>query len=396
MIKKVITGAASSSSAATNPLAAPSPGVDLPIALRSPSTIIRARIVAELCLFALSARRSQYSTSERAYFEGAIGVLGSDRQLARQSEHAQSKPFSRRPLLVAGRLLLLLILVTTLALSVRASVESASISAPRHVSFVANVPGPSEKQASVPVDVYVPKGASAGGPLTVLIALHGAGGNGKDFASPLVSLAEQYGWVLVAPTFVYDSYLDVNEVVDDDLKATADLRTIISQLPAEISLQLRDRVLIYGFSRGAQVAHRFALLYPAEVLGVASLSAGSYTLPTAQSPTAGDNATLNWPLGIADFAKYAGHEFQPDLVRKVHFFVGVGTRDDQAKDVPRAWDSCSGTTRVARATAFAEALDSLGAPVHFVEFPNAGHKETAEMRQAALDYLAGVAAEPAG
>jgi len=277
----------------------------------------------------------------------------------------------------------------------RPAVGSAAPTGPRHFTFVAHAVAPSDKQQTIPVDVYIPRSASTSGENTVLVALHGIGGNGGEFAGPLIDLAEARGWVVVAPTFAYDSWLDVEEITDDDLKAIAAVRTMLAQLPSEAGLRFRSRVLLYSFSRGAQVAHRYALLHPDEVLGVAALSAGAYTLPTAHLPAA-DAPRLDWPLGIADIGTYSGQSFQPERLRQVHFFVGVGTRDTQEREVPRAWDTCSGTNRVARATAFAEDLEAIGVPVHYVQFPNAGHRETPEMRQAALDYLSDIAATSAG
>jgi hypothetical protein len=48
--------------------------------------------------------------------------------------------------------------------------------------------------------VQIPPGASAAEPLTVLLALHGMGGNGPDFARALTTKAARRGWLLVAPT----------------------------------------------------------------------------------------------------------------------------------------------------------------------------------------------------
>ncbi len=302
----------------------------------------------------------------------------------------ETRRIFRWPLL-AARLLLILAIVVLVGLAIQPAVGAAMPAGPRHFTFIAQAVAPSARQQSIPVEVYIPKGVSAETRSTVLVALHGVGANGADFASPLVSQAEARGWVVVSPTFVYDSWLDVPDITDDDMKAIAAVRMIVAQLPSETGLRFNSRVLLYGFSRGAQVAHRYALLHPDEVLGVAALSAGAYTLPTAYLPPA-DVKPLDWPLGVADISTYSGHAFQPDLLRRVHFFVGVGTKDTQERDVPRAWDACSGTNRVARATAFAEDLQKIGVPVHYVQVPNVGHRETPEMVQAAIDYLASVVA----
>src|SRR5438445_306267 len=51
--------------------------------------------------------------------------------------------------------------------------------------------GPPKYQLYVPPDL--PKLA----PARVLVALHGFGGNGPDFAKPFMSIAQAHGWILV-------------------------------------------------------------------------------------------------------------------------------------------------------------------------------------------------------
>jgi len=64
--------------------------------------------------------------------------------------------------------------------------------------------------ASEVQDVYVrpPLNASSAKPLQALIALHGMGGNGRDFGEALGSEADQYGWLIVAPTIKYGDWTD--------------------------------------------------------------------------------------------------------------------------------------------------------------------------------------------
>src|SRR5260370_23890093 len=60
--------------------------------------------------------------------------------------------------------------------------------------------------------VRAPHGAAAGKPLQVLLALHGMGGNGEDFARDLTEQADQHGWLLVAPTIQYADWTNPNVV----------------------------------------------------------------------------------------------------------------------------------------------------------------------------------------
>lgn len=111
---------------------------------------------------------------------------------------------------------------------------------------------------------------------------------------------------------------------------------------------IRDRapILLYGFSRGGQTAHRLALIYPADVKAAALMSAGTYTLPA----TSTGNASLPFPFGIADLERYTGKPFD--------------------------------------AKAFAAYVDMAGAKVELATFPGLAHQESAASLDRAMAFLA--------
>jgi hypothetical protein len=143
---------------------------------------------------------------------------------------------------------------------------------------------------------------------------------------------------------------------------------------------------MYGFSRGGQTVHRFAEFYPRSVLGVASFSCGTFTLPYRSMP--GDpNRVLPFPYGVGDLERYTGRPFDVDAMRQVSFLIGVGAGDNQAADVPRQWDPYLGQNRVERAQNYQQALQSLGVRADLRLFQNSVHLETDEMRAQAMAYL---------
>ena len=235
--------------------------------------------------------------------------------------------------------------------------------------------------------VHVPPGADARGPLTVLLVLHGMGGNGPDMARDLVPEADRNGWLLVAPTIEYRDWRDPEQVRRDGSENLPALKALLDSLPSRTGLALEQRVLLYGFSRGGQTAHRFALVYPDSVLRVASFSCGTYTLPAERVRSATGETPLEFPYGVGDLARYQGEPFDAEGVREVQFWLGVGGRDNQATEVPRQWDPYLGTTRVERAQAFARALDQLGANASLTVFPGAAHEITPEMQARAVAFL---------
>jgi poly(3-hydroxybutyrate) depolymerase len=234
--------------------------------------------------------------------------------------------------------------------------------------------------------VYVPSRLDPSRPVHVLLALHGQSGNGPRIAHRLQGCAEQHGWLLIAPTMAYRDYLDPDQVRQDAEENLPRLHALLANLRARITgVPLQPGLLLYGFSRGAQMAHRFSLLYPREVAAVAVLSAGSYTLPEDEDP---GHSPLEFPFGVADLQQVAGGAFDPVAFSRIPFWVGVGGADTNPADTARAWDQLEGRTRVERAQAFAQQLRARGVSTSLHIFGGAGHEETGSMRASTCAFLA--------
>src|SRR5947209_4553689 len=217
-------------------------------------------------------------------------------------------------------------------------------------------------------------------PLQVVIALHGMGGNGPDFAAPLVAQADENGWVLVAPTISYGDWTDPVQITHEDPALISWLSEYVDHLGERTGAAVQPRVLLFGHSRGAQLALRFTELHPEQVTAVAAVSAGTYTLPS-------DSA--DFPYGVADVARDdGGLQFNPQQFLGVPVWIGVGALDTNPADVPHAWDAYIGKNRVERARTFARTLQQLGGDASLTVFPGADHGLTQQMCTQALDDLA--------
>jgi pimeloyl-ACP methyl ester carboxylesterase len=243
-----------------------------------------------------------------------------------------------------------------------------------------------ELPPSVPsVYVYIPRDIPAGTQVQVLVALHGMGGNGEQFAADLLQDADRNHWLLVAPTITYGDWTDPAQVAGEDPRLIDWLADYVSHLAEYSGLDIKPRVLLLGHSRGAQLAHRFALFEPQKVLAVAALAAGTYTLPMERTAA---GAMIRFPFGIGDLNRIAGHPFsRTRLIEDTQFWLGVGTEDNNPADLPRAWDQYLGTTRVQRAVAFQNALHDLGARSVLVAFRGERHVLTSDMASSADSFL---------
>jgi poly(3-hydroxybutyrate) depolymerase len=241
-------------------------------------------------------------------------------------------------------------------------------------------------------DIYVrpPQASPDGQPLQVLIALHGMGGNGPDFGNALATQADAHGWLIVAPTIAYGDWTDPNQIIHEEPALVAWLADYVHNLAGRTGYPVQPRVLLFGHSRGAQLALRFTEIHPEEVAGVSAVSAGTYTLPFSRDA---HGLTLQFPFGVADLAHTdGGQAFDSYRFEAVPIWIGVGGADINEADVPDEWDAYIGQDRLMRAKTFTLALQSLGANVVLNVFPNADHSLTDAMRVAGCDALAAATA----
>jgi poly(3-hydroxybutyrate) depolymerase len=234
------------------------------------------------------------------------------------------------------------------------------------------------------------------GRVQVLVVLHGMEGNGPAFARPLRARTDREGWLVVAPTYLYGNWQDPTQVVREETAGFLPrLHAFLAELPARTGLDLAPRVVVYGASRGGQLAERFAMVYPEQTYGVAAMAGGTWTLPLNTTEVDGHRVPLPYPFGAADLRERFGHDLDVAALRRIPFWVGVGGEDRDPAAVPRQWDPYLGSTRVERARTIVRRLADLGATVEFTLFPGAGHTLTDEMQARALDFLAVLPAQPA-
>jgi pimeloyl-ACP methyl ester carboxylesterase len=243
-----------------------------------------------------------------------------------------------------------------------------------------------ELPAGIPsVYLHLPQELPVGSPVQVLVALHGMGGNGEQFAANLFREADRNHWLVVAPTIDYGDWTDPAQIAREDPRLIRWLAGFLDHLADYVGVPVKPRVLLLGHSRGAQLAHRFAFFEPQRVLAVAALAAGTYTLPMERGP---QGTLMRFPFGMADLSSIAGHAFSRMLVvEDTDFWLGVGTEDNNPADLPRAWDQYQGTTRVQRALSFQAALHNLGARSVLVAFRGEKHALSLEMASSASSFL---------
>ncbi len=162
----------------------------------------------------------------------------------------------------------------------------------------------------------------ANGPVKgVLVAVHGISRNAAEIALRFSQSSEWDGWAIIAPVFGRKQFGQYQQLTAKDGQTSSDsaLLMLLERLELDFALDV-ERVSLFGFSGGAQMVHRFALLHPQRVRKVYAMAAGWYMLP---------DMSLPYPVGWSGI----GVGRNPELVLglSVPMMISVGS-DDRGRD----------------------------------------------------------------
>lgn len=228
-----------------------------------------------------------------------------------------------------------------------------------------------------PVEAYLsaPDAGSSNAP--PLLALHGISRDAQSVFDAFSEAPNNAGRVVIAPCFearkwpVYQRITHRNRADIALLELLTSLRAfgVIDGGPADL----------FGFSGGAQLAHRFAMLYPHMVSSLHVSSAGWYSLPNEDAP-------YPYGLGAPDEKEQVWRRrmlLGLDVFLRLPISIYVGC-DDIGTDEPTlrrnpALDAAQGSSRRARAASYCDALCAAAvvhggqAAVRHFELPGCGH-----------------------
>ena len=126
--------------------------------------------------------------------------------------------------------------------------------------------------------IRLPKTFDSNRTYWLVLAAHGAGGNGRTFflANGIHRYGDEQGFsvIVASPTF---SAADGAAQQFPSLGEGAFLDAVVADVGRRYHVQ--SKFLLAGYSRGGQFSHRYCLEHPARVLACAPLAAGSWTTP---------------------------------------------------------------------------------------------------------------------
>lgn len=219
------------------------------------------------------------------------------------------------------------------------------------------------------VKAHIPAGADGNTPL--LVAVHGISRNADEHFRAFRRVLPP-GVALVCPEFSdagFKHYQRLN-IGYDEPRADLLLDTLLERLAQRYGMDTR-RFHLFGFSGGAQFAHRYAMLNPHRIHSLHVAAAGYYTFLQAGEawPRGCSGATGGRILALA----------QHFLRLPVHVYVGEHdtARDCSLRAGPRV-DRQQGETRLERARNWAADLNRQkpeGAPLATLTvLPGCGHE----------------------
>jgi len=206
----------------------------------------------------------------------------------------------------------------------------------------------------------------------VLVSIHGISRNACEHALAFHEPARRQGITVIAPLFAADRFPDYQRLGRRGARADLALLAVLADAEARLGRAI-DRVHLFGFSGGAQFAHRFALAWPHLVERLSLAAAGWYTMPIDE---------LRFPYGLAPCRRLPDLRFRlvPLLRRPIRVFVGEHDRiDDPATRHDPRVDAHQGRHRLERARRWCEALLAAGRArglhpdVRLEILPHAGH-----------------------
>lgn len=218
--------------------------------------------------------------------------------------------------------------------------------------------------------IYVPDNADATS--NVIVLVHGISNNAIEHIVRFAEQAKRHNAILIAPVFCKELYGQYQQVVDRKRGVRADfaLFDILSSVTSETGAST-DKIWLFGFSGGAQFAHRFALFHPERLASCVCVAAGWYTFP---------NIAAKYPYAL-DGLPVAGSDFDPKRICNVPIHVLVGSNDilrDESLRTSPTLDADQGVHRLDRAKNWFAAMQTWG--IHpassLTIISNAGHSFT--------------------
>jgi pimeloyl-ACP methyl ester carboxylesterase len=230
--------------------------------------------------------------------------------------------------------------------------------------------------------LYLP--GSGGDNAPVFVTVHGLSRNAEEHANLFASYCEGLGVMLVAPLFGEEQSRDYQRLgrLGRGMRADVALDSILEEVIL-LTGAATAPIHLFGFSGGAQFAHRYAMAHPRRVARVVIASAGWYTFPDGRK---------RYPYGIRASRDLPDVRFDSEEFLQVPIRVIVGDRDTSNVDLrsTKRVNRQQGANRFERARKWVDAMQDAARAHHldplvtFESIPGGDHSFGNLMRTGGL------------
>jgi pimeloyl-ACP methyl ester carboxylesterase len=188
----------------------------------------------------------------------------------------------------------------------------------------------------------------------VLVAVHGVSREWRELSRHLASHCIGANTALVIPRFSRSGYRGYQRLEAGRKNLTSDiaLLKVLDDVAERFGTGRIDEFRLFGYSGGAQFAHRFSLLHPDLVKRQALAASGFYTMP---------DANASFPFGLGEGCRFSTLDSE-GLTLPTKVFVGdLDVQRDPQLRTGRALDRQQGLNRLERAQRFVVAVRTFTA-----------------------------------
>ncbi|HQS68070.1 MAG: hypothetical protein B7Y36_08960 [Novosphingobium sp. 28-62-57] len=182
-----------------------------------------------------------------------------------------------------------------------------------------------------------------------MVAIHGISRNAAEIATRFSQHPAFAGVNVIAPLFDaarFGKYQQLRTLKEGQTASDVALFCLLDHLAAQHGINT-GKVAVFGFSGGAQMAHRLAILRPSRIRAVCAAAAGWYLLPVLDLP---------YPYGLGQGCPAA---WDRDATLRIPMTVIVGSRDtrvDESVRQDRLIVAHQGTNRLRRARIWTQVM----------------------------------------
>lgn len=181
--------------------------------------------------------------------------------------------------------------------------------------------------------------------------------------------------------------IKVNELY---LRPDLEIKKIINNESEPMS-----KIIIGGISAGANMANRYSILHPANIIGVVLMLAGDFVYPVTTLGT----IELHYPFGINGINELRDTNLDIDLFKQIPHMLCVGEFDTNPENDPLPFElnnnkediikyqQLLGLTPTERTMHYHKFLKSFGMSNEIVVGKNMGHEINKELTTKVRDWL---------